>query len=146
MLHEALTRWPEVFWDIEIKDARDPARIADILRPFQSSHRLLITSFDHALVAFLARELAADCGLLLAERATTVGSLASQWISYPRVRTIVVHHHLLDSKGREAARAAGFRCFVYGAATPGEHAECAHLGVDGVITDHPGEALRARAA
>jgi glycerophosphoryl diester phosphodiesterase len=142
-LQEALTRWPRILWNTEIKDASDPARIADILRPFQESHRLLVTSFDHALVAILARELAAECGLLIADRASRFESLANQWATYPTVRTVVLHHRLLDAHGLETVHAAGFRCFVYGTATPAEHAECARLGVDGVITDHPGAALPA---
>jgi glycerophosphoryl diester phosphodiesterase len=143
-LQEALTRWPRILWNTEIKDASDPPRIADILRPFQASHRLLVTSFDHALVASLARELAVECGLLIADRASRFESLASQWTTYPRVRTVVLHHRLVDAHGMAAVRAAGFRCFVYGTATPAEHAECVGLGVDGTITDHPGAALQDR--
>lgn len=139
-LDEALERWPEILWNAEIKDATKPARIAEVLLRYQASHRLLVTSFDHALVAGLARRLDVECGLLMADRAAALQSFAGQWSAYPRVRTVVVHHRLLNTRGAGTVRAAGFRCFAYGPITPEEHAECLALGVDGLITDYPGRA------
>ncbi|HET6757294.1 MAG TPA: glycerophosphodiester phosphodiesterase [Burkholderiales bacterium] len=133
----ALARWPALFWDLEIKAPAAPERIAEVLKPYQDSHRLLLTSFDHKLILSLARLLESDCGLLFDERVPDLKSYLSRHATPPRVGTIVVDYKILSEALVDDAEALGFRTFVYGAVSRQDHARCLALDLAAVITDYP---------
>lgn len=143
-LDEALPCWPAILWNVEIKGPSDADAFVRILQPYQGSHRLLVTSFDHELAARVAQRLSADCGVLLRKRPSDMGSFLGGWGTYPNLRTLVVRHARVDAPLLDAVRGSGFRIFAYGAITPQEDTKCAALGVDGIITDHPDRSLSVR--
>lgn len=143
-LDEALLHWPGIFWNAEIKAPSRLSQIVEVLRPYQASHRLVVSSFDHTLAAGIARYLAVDCALVFVNRPADMKSFLARWAGFPRLRTVVSEYKFFDIPMLEEVRAAGFRIFVYGVITPAEHAECAALGVDGLITDYPDRVSRNR--
>lgn len=136
-LDEALTRWPGIFWNVEVKAPADPQAVLRVLAPYLGSHRLLVTSFDHDLAISVAREIPSDCGLLIGERPRALAPVFSRSRPYANIRTIVSDYKIVDGAMLGEIRDAGYRHFVYGVLTPAEHAECRNLGVAGVITDFP---------
>lgn len=140
-LDEALGGWPGVLWNVEIK-APAPARaIVAALSPYVHSHRLLLTSFDHALIAAVSGKIPSECGFLLGERPENLAAVLAHGQPHPNLRTIVSHFKIVDDRLLGEIRAAGYRSFVYGVGAAQEHEACRRLGLEGVITDSPGYLL-----
>jgi len=135
-LDQVLKRFPGMLWNIEIKTTQALPSVIGILAQYQASHRILVTSFRHDVVAECASSLKLDCGLLVAHRPRTLDSLLAD-PSHARINHIVWDYNILDAALLKQAAAAGFRNFVYGPVTRTEHDYCRELGVDGVITDYP---------
>jgi glycerophosphoryl diester phosphodiesterase len=148
----ALERWPQLLWNLELKTPAARAASLDLISRFQSSHRLLVSSFWHPLVEETARRTEVDCGLLVvhhpsgAPDATAPFALAARdaradsWRR--RINTIVWNFEFLDQAGVQAAAEAGYRNFCYGVATPADHETAQQWGLDGIITDRPEFARR----
>ena len=138
-LDEALEQFSGVLWNVEIKTTNALSSVIRVLERHQAGHRIVVTSFCHDLVATCASALKVNCGLLIAHRPRTLGSLLADFNGdgNPRVNHMVWDYDVLDDALLKQAAIEGFRNFVYGPVTKIEHDYCRELGVDGVITDHP---------
>ena len=137
LLDEALDAFPDLLWNVEIKNPEALPAAMRVLKQFQRRRRLLVTSFRHDVVMQRAGELEADCGLLLADRPLEVGAVMAGCAAQPRIRAIVWDFNIIDDAVLQQVSAAGWGNYVYGAVTPAEHRHCATLGLAGLITDYP---------
>jgi len=137
VLGEILDVFPDVLWNIEIKNPEAWPAASRILEQFQSTRRLIVTSFRHDVVKLCADQLAIDCGLLLAHRPLDVNAIMAGCAAHPRIKAIVWDYNVTDERVLQAVSAGGWRNFVYGAVTAGEHQRCGALGLTGLITDYP---------
>ena len=94
---EALSRWPGIFWNLEIKVPVDPQTVVRVFCPYLKSHRLLVTSFDHALVMAIAREIPSDCGFLMDERPENTSAVLARARPHANLRTLVSNYKIVDS-------------------------------------------------
>jgi glycerophosphoryl diester phosphodiesterase len=142
-LDEALLALPDLYWNIEIKtrDAIAPT-LATLAR--HEGARCLVTSFRHDVVAAIAAQVDVECGLLMAERPLSLKGWLDPAQPLESVRTIVCDFEVLDGGLVDTAHSEGWRLFAYGVEAREEHAACAAMGVDGVITDHPEFGLEVR--
>ena len=127
---EALERWPNLLWNLEIKTPSALAPALELVRRFQSTHRLLVSSFWHNVAEEAARRTDVECGLVVCHR-------PGQFAMQSCIKTIVWNYEFLDRETVEASAAAGCRKFCYSVATPDEHALAREWGLDGIITDWP---------
>jgi len=137
LLAEALEAFPEVLWNVEIKTPEAlPATLA-VLEGYIGKRRLFVTSFRHDVVSAVARQLAVDCGLLLAHRPLDVAAIIAGCTAQPRIKAIVWDYNVVDATVLRMVTANRWGNYVYGAVTHAEHQRCAQLGLAGLITDHP---------
>lgn len=138
-LDEALAHFPDILWNVEIKTLDCLSTVFGVLEKYQTSHRIIVSSFRHDLIVTCASSLKLDCGLLIACRPQTLDSLVAGFDcdGNARINYLVWDYNVLDEALLRQAAANGFRNFVYGPITRVEHEECWQLGVDGVITDYP---------
>lgn len=138
-LDEALEHFRNILWNIEIKAEIALPSVMGILEKHQETHRIVVTSFRHDLVAICASSLKVNCGLLVAHRPHTLESLLADLnhSDNPRINHIVWDYEVMDENLLRETAANGFRNFVFGPVTKAEHDICRELGVDGVITDYP---------
>jgi glycerophosphoryl diester phosphodiesterase len=136
-LHEALAAFPGVLWNVEIKTQGGTDDAIAVLKGFQHTHRLLVSSFRHEVVMRCARELDIDCALLIAHRPLDAGAMMAQCARAPRLRSAVWDYNVIDEAVLAECAGAGWRNYIYGAITEAEHAHCARLEVAGIITDRP---------
>jgi len=137
VLEEILEAFPSLLWNIEIKHPEAWPAASAVLAKYQSSRRILVSSFRHDVVYRCAEELEIDCALLIASRPLEVDSIVAACSGKPRIKSMVWDYNILDDSMLRALTAYGWNNYVYGALTPGEHARCAGLGLCGLITDHP---------
>lgn len=135
-LEETLLSHPGILWNLEVKPPANALKIAQTIRRFQETHRLLVTSFDHELIAQLLPRINADCGLLFDERHDDSKRYLTRRAS-PRLTTIVVEYGIVDDEALSAARELGMRVFAYGVVSRHDHARCVALDLAGIITDYP---------
>ena len=141
VLSEAISAWPDLTWNLEIKDAKRLPEIFAAVAPFGATHRLLLTSFWHPAAMKAPIGPGVEAGILLAHRPMDRATfLATLFASRP-VRTIVWHHDWVDESIVEAAARRGVRTIVYGCETKDEHETWRRSAVEGVITDFPELAL-----
>jgi glycerophosphoryl diester phosphodiesterase len=126
----ALQQWPNLLWNLEIKTPAALGPVLDLIRRFQPTDRLLVTSFWHNLVEKVSRHSDVDCGLLVSHR-------PSERLAPSNIKTIVWCFEFLDRETVEAAAAAGYRNFCYSIGTREEHVLAREWGLDGIITDWP---------
>ncbi len=141
LLDEILSAVPDVLWNIEIKTAAAWPVALPVLRQFQNTRRLFVSSFRHDIVMRCASEFGVDCGLLLASRPLEVAGMLAACAEMPAIRSVVWDYNIVDETVLQHVNAAGWRNYVYGAVTPDEHAHCGRLGLAGLITDHPESAV-----
>ena len=137
VLPEILEAFPDVLWNIEIKNPEAWPVASRVLAQYQRRRRLLVTSFRHDVVKLCADELDVDCGLLLAHRPLDVTLMIAACAGQPRIKCMVWDYNIVDEGVLRTVAAAGWGNYVYGAVTPAEHARCIALGLAGLITDHP---------
>ena len=145
LLPEILDAFPDVLWNIEIKNPKAWPAASSVLARFQGKRRLLVTSFRHDVVRRCAEELAIDCGLLVAHRPLDVAAMMAACATYERIKAIVWDYNILDDEVLRAVTAGDWDNYVYGAITPAEHQRCMALGLAGLITDYPALILQERA-
>jgi glycerophosphoryl diester phosphodiesterase len=139
-LPEILRRWPDVFWNLEVKcPAAVPVTI-DLVARHPRPEKILLTSFRHDIVRECAERLKVACGLIVANAPINVPQMLEPWQPLPRVRTIVWDFNVLDPQIIRDAKTCGFRVTTYGTETLAEHALCREWGADGIITDFPDRA------
>ena len=137
VLPEILDAFPDVLWNIEIKNPEAWPAASRVLAQFQSRRRLFVTSFRHDVVMRCADELAVDCGLLVAHRPLDAAAMIAGCAGHPRIKGVVWDYNIVDAGALGAVSAAGWSNYVYGAVTAAEHQRCAALGLAGLITDYP---------
>ena len=137
VLDEILDAFPDIWWNIEIKNPEAWPAASRILAQFQGTRRLIVTSFRHDVVKLCADQLAIDCGLLLAHRPLDVRAIMAGCAAHPRIKTIVWDYNATDERVLQGVSAGGWRNFAYGAVTATEHQRCMALGLSGLITDFP---------
>ncbi len=137
LLDEVLDAFPDLLWNVEIKTPETQPAAMRVLKQFQRRCRLLVTSFRHDVVLQCARELEADCGLLLAHRPLDVGAVVAGCTAQPRIRAVVWDFNIIDDAVLRTVTSAGWGNYVYGAVTAAEHQQCVMLGLAGLITDYP---------
>ena len=137
VLPEILDAFPDVQWNIEIKNPEAWPVASRVLAQYQRSRRLLVTSFRHDVVKLCANELEVDCGLLLAHRPLDAGAMIAACAGQPRIKCMVWDYNIADDGVLRAVSAAGWGNYIYSAVTPTEHARCRALGLAGLITDYP---------
>lgn len=132
---DALTTWPDLLWNLEIKTPDVAAPLRARLRAHEGVH-VLVTSFWHdALAAFADAGRHVECGALLASCPI---ELSPGLRSMAHVRTLVWEYEFIAAQTLRLARAHDMRVFAYDAQTRTEHEACRRAGLDGLITDEPG--------
>lgn len=144
LLAEIFDAAPALLWNIEIKRPEAWPVAAPILKQFQKTRRILVSSFRHDVVYQCAAELEVDCALLIASRPLDVDAIMAGCAAQPRIQSIVWDYNIIDEKILQAVTARGWNNYVYGAHTPDEHAYCGTLHLRGLITDHPQRAAGGR--
>lgn len=144
LLGDILEAFPVLLWNIEIKHSEAWPVALPVLRHYRQTRRLFVSSFRHDIVMRCAIDAGIDCGLLLASRPLDVAGMLAACAGRPEIRSVVWDYNIVDESVLQSVSAAGWRNYVYGAATPDEHAHCARLGLAGLITDHPARALAAK--
>ncbi len=141
-LPEVLGRWPEVFWNLEIKSRAAVPITIDLLTKHPRPEKILVTSFRHDIVRQCAERLNVACGLIVAHAPNDVAQMLAPWQRFSRVRTIVWDFNVLDAEIVGSAHGCRFNVYAYGMQTSEEHALCRGWRLDGVITDFPDRAPR----
>ncbi len=144
VLAEILDGFPDVLWNIEIKNPEVWPVASQVLAQFQASRRLMVTSFRHDVVKMCANELSIDCGLLLAHRPLDAGAIMAGCTGQPRIKSMVWDYNIVDEGVLATVAGRGWANYVYGAVTQAEHARCRALGIKGLITDYPSLVLEPR--
>ena len=140
-LGEILSRWPELFLNLEVKCVAAVPITIDLVKRHARPERILVTSFRHDIVAECARQLEVACGLIVAHAPLDVSQMLGAWKAMSRVRTVVWDFNVLDAALAEQAKQCGFEVYAYGMATSCEHQSCRAWGLAGVITDFPNRAV-----
>jgi glycerophosphoryl diester phosphodiesterase len=137
-VEEALTRWPAMVWNLEVKTASAMEPLCALLRSTPHRGEVLLTSFDHSILERAMPPATVHLGALVAHRpfASSKEPLG-YWPQASGLDTIVWPYELLDRREVEHALARGIRSLVWGAETAAEHASLSALPLWGVITDHP---------
>ncbi len=136
-LRAAVERNPHVLWNLEIKTPSALGPAMPVLKQLSQSTRLLVSSFWHRVILKCARTLDVECGLLVGHCPQDYLEQFAFAKNIRRVRTIIWDFEFIEAPIVQEAAANGFRNYVYSPHGPTEHAHCAQLGVDGVITDTP---------
>jgi glycerophosphoryl diester phosphodiesterase len=140
-LEEATAAFPDLYWNLEIKDYRRIDVLTRAIRAAASRSRVLATSFWHPAAAALAAEAGVECGALVGDRPLEPeGFLAG--LAVAGVRALVWSFEWMDGDLVRVAAERGFRNFVYDVESYEEHRAAARLPLEGVITDWPERAVR----
>lgn len=136
-LDQALERWPDLLWNVEVKEGEALPRVIQVLRAYRRISRLLVTSFEREVVIAAAAALKVQCGLLLPSRPRSLRARLARYRRERHVRTLVWNYRALAPSALEAARSLGWSNYAYGAVTKAEHERCLRLEIEGLITDYP---------
>jgi glycerophosphoryl diester phosphodiesterase len=136
-LSEALERFSDVRWFLEVKTPAAIEATAAVLRRYYRSRRCVVISRRRQIVERIREGVPVPGGFIFPNRSPDVLNPASRWTNNTAVRSIVWRHDLLDARLVEQAAFRGYLNLVYGPVTPEEHQLCLDMGVDGVITDYP---------
>lgn len=141
-LEEATAAFPDLFWNLEIKDYRRMEVLTRGIRAAAAGgSRVLVSSFWHPAAAALAGESGVECGALIAHRPLELdGFLAG--LSAAGVGCVVWGCEWMDGELVRRADEKGFRNFVYDVESDEEHRAAADLPLAGLITDWPERAVR----
>jgi glycerophosphoryl diester phosphodiesterase len=143
VLDEALERWGNVLWNVEVKTPAALAAVGEVIARFASRRRLLVSSFWHDLVPPLVALAGVEGGLVMASRPASQAALAGVVAGLPEsaaqcIRTVVWSWEVFDGELLAQAGALGLTSWVYGVETAAEHRRCRELadaGLAAVITD-----------
>jgi glycerophosphoryl diester phosphodiesterase len=141
-LDEALLAQPQLLWNVEIKseDAVDPA--LQVLASCDHPEKILITSFDHGIVARFSEETSFLCGVLSRTPPADLEVWCESWARSPSVQCFVWHRSTINEDLVQRCKALGYHNLVYGTESLEDHKLALELGLDGVITDFPEKILQ----
>lgn len=143
-LEEAVTTFPDVLFNIELKQPGMEQVMADFIRRRGVEERVLIASFYDRRVHRFRKRMGDSV-------ATSAGRLeaAGSWIFSRFKKSLKISAHalqvpprkgsvtLVDEKMVQAAHAVGMQVHVWTINDPAEMQQLLDLGVDGIITDRP---------
>lgn len=136
-LFEALKRWPDIFWNIEIKVKEALAPTIDVLNTIVLKKRPLISSFLHMALSDAIGRVPADFGILIANNPSMNCKPWSSPPNGPNFNFVVVDYEILNDRLVSLIREDGLEIYAYGMVTREEHERCEVMKLDGVITDYP---------
>lgn len=134
-LEEAVARWPDIFWNLEIKSPAAAEPIARVVERHPGT-RFLVSSFWHPVIDELSEKLPVDLGVLVAHCSTELPVPLSWLEENPRVKAVVWCYEWLDRRRLQQVADCDLQNFVYGVETAEEHEALLDLPVHAVITDH----------
>lgn len=138
-LDDALKRWPDLLWNLEIKDPAAVQATVEAVSRRGAADRVLVSSFWHSVVAEACARLGTEGGLVIGHRPTAEGfSFAAP---HPRITYVVCSYEFCDAETVAAATAVGLKCLVFGADCPDDVRRAASWQPAGIITDCPEAAL-----
>jgi glycerophosphoryl diester phosphodiesterase len=136
-LSEALKRWPDILWNIEIKVIEALAPTLDVLSTNNLEKRPLITSFLHSAIFDVIGHIPADFGIVIASNPSINCKPWSSPASGPQINCVVVDYEILDDRLVNLIKDDGLEIYAYGMVTRQEHRRCEVMKLDGIITDYP---------
>ncbi len=160
-LDEALTTWPGIRWNLDVKDDRSVDPTVDALLRAHALDRVCVASFSRSRLQRLRAALGPEAATSATwqEALTLLGLpggrrlFGRNWHHRddrpvavqvpPRARGVP----LLTSRSVAAAHALGLHVHAWTINDPGQMSSLLDLGVDGLVTDRPSaalEVLRAR--
>ncbi len=134
-LVEALDAFPNIFWNLEIKMPTEFVPILTVLRRYRDRRKLMVSSFWHPVAMQAGRELAVDCGLLMAHRPLTLDGVLTD--AFPARPAMVWNYESVDAEWIDQTGVRGVCSYVYGVQTAADYARVAGWNLAGVITDDP---------
>ena len=137
LLHEALEKHPDIFWNLEIKDYRHIKTLAAAIESLGARHRLLITSFWHPALVHCPMHPTTERGLLVCHRPVDASSFIRSITTDPHVDWIVWHAEWVDEEIVKDLAAHEISSMIYGIQSKAEHEELSAWPVEGIITDTP---------
>lgn len=136
-LESMVRRWPDAFWNIEIKTPAAVYATAEIVRRYCKRTQFVISFFWHPLVSEFCRSLHVDGGFLVSHRPLEISSLLTSIASTAKIKSIIWDFETVDEELLRLTAEDGVSNWVYGAITASEHLRLTELAIDCVITDHP---------
>jgi glycerophosphoryl diester phosphodiesterase len=137
-LTEALDAYPDVLWNLEIKEPAVLPALIPLLKKYRATHKLLVTSFWHPAVEEVKKAVDVECGLLTAHRPLDpVGDRLGRFTDNSQVAIFVWHYDYLSPELVAQTVAMHGKNYVYSAHTRADHEYAMACGIDGIITDDP---------
>ncbi|MFC8193227.1 glycerophosphodiester phosphodiesterase family protein [Cellulomonas sp. NPDC057328] len=158
-LEELLATWPDLRVNVDVKDARAVAPVAEAVERTRAHERVCVTSFSdarrRATLALLSRPVATSAGTREVARFLTAHRLrrpraaarALRDVDCLQVPATQGRLRVVDAGTVAAAHAAGRAVHVWTVNEPGVMHRLLDLGVDGLVTDRADllrDVLRAR--
>lgn len=143
-LGEALSAWPDLFWNLELKT---PIGLPALVRELRSRGdvNVLISSAFHDLIHERVTNLGISRGLVVKHRPLTVDALLRDWQG-AGPEYCIWDLEFADRGGVESVRDRGIANLLYNVANEDDLALARDWGVRGVILDRPELALRSPGA
>jgi glycerophosphoryl diester phosphodiesterase len=143
-METVLTRWPEVFVNIDTKSDAVVEPLMVLLRRLDAFDRVCIGSFSDERLRRVRRLSGGAVCTSMGPAAITAAWLASRTGRMPRLQADCVQVPVrarrlvvVDRRFVEAAQAAGLQVHVWTIDDPAEMAALLDLGVDAIMTDRP---------
>lgn len=136
MLDIALQKWPNIFWNIEIKtpESADPA--LNIINKYKHKTKFLISSFWHNVIEYLSDKTDAELGLLYANHPVDGNSILAKFLNNHRIRNIIWDYEIVTKEILYDTYRMGFINYIYGV-TNFRELKGLDQNIAGIITDRP---------
>lgn len=134
-VEEVLERWPEAFWNLEVKDPAAAAHLLLVVER-QDPDVVLVTSFDHTVAAGFGHASEASAGVLIAHRPLPGTTPFAAW-RRAGIVVAVAPLDLLDAAFVTEAAAHDIAVGTWGIGSASDHAHALALGATLLITDTP---------
>lgn len=136
LLGEALERWPEILWNLEIKAVEAVEPLLKLLGGVRLRRRPMISSFWHQVIAQVSEHNDLDVAYLVAHRPADIRRDVAPWWPATRAQRVVVwKSEFIDEETIATAKHLGIANWVFGLYTLEEHRHAAQWGADALITD-----------
>jgi glycerophosphoryl diester phosphodiesterase len=143
-MEEILTRWPDIFINIDTKSDAVVEPLVELLRRLDAFDRVCIGSFSDDRLRRVRRLSGAAICTSMGPGGITTAWLASRTRRMPRLQADCVqvpvrarHLVVVDQRFIDAAHRAGLQVHVWTIDDAAQMTEVLDLGVDAVMTDRP---------
>jgi glycerophosphoryl diester phosphodiesterase len=143
-MEEVLTRWPDVFVNIDTKSDAVVGPLVDLLRRLDAFERVCIGSFSDDRLRRARRLSHGGICTSMGRGGITTAWLASRTGRMPRLQADCLqvpvrarHLVVVDRRFVDAAHRAGLHVHVWTIDDPAEMSDLLDLGVDAIMTDRP---------